>query len=522
MENDSKPKAELWRVVTRKRVLAVAVLSLSSGLPLGFVLRSMPQWLTKLGVDIKTIGVLTLVQAPYAFKFLWAPLMDRYALPFLGRKRGWVLVTQLLLAACMLALAWAAAHLSAGAGSDGTWLVASIAGLTLLLAFTSASQDIALDGYAVEVLEPTEQAAASGARTLLYRLAMWISGNAVISLGPLWGWSWTLAALGWLFLALVPVTLVAEEPRGLPRPVTTLKDAVWLPLVGFLRRPQALQIAAFLFLYKMADNLAESLITPFLTQRGYGEWDVGVGRGVTILLAASAGTFVGSWATLRWGLVRALWVFGVVQAVSNLGYAALAVAPVERVWLYAATALEYFTSGLGSASFGLLTMRLTAKRFSATQFALLTSVWALGRMLAGPPAGALVSSVGWAWFFSLTLPAALPGLWLLRRFQGLAETSPDEETLTPAGEPYARSQLARTGAWVGLTAAAFAVLIAGLLVALKGLREGGAFDFVPALLTVLRPASLSGGLDLIGALAFGLMAGLATAAGMAARGRNVS
>lgn len=515
------PQAQLWRVLRTRRVLAVAVLSLSSGLPLGFVVRSMPQWLAKLGVDIKTIGVLTLVQAPYAFKFLWAPLMDRFAPPLLGRKRGWVLLTQLSLAACMFLLAWGAARLSDG--GDTTALVAAIAGLTLLLAFTSATQDIALDGYAVEVLEANEQAAASGARSLLYRLAMWISGNAVISLGPIWGWSWSLLALGGLFLALVPVTLAAEEPRSPPRPVGSLKDALWLPLVGFLGRPQALQIAAFLFLYKMADNLAESLITPFLTQRGYGEWDVGVGRGVTILLAASAGTFVGSWATVRWGLVRALWVFGVVQALSNLGYAALAALPVARPWLYGATAIEYFTSGLGTASFGLLTMRLTERRFSATQFALLTSVWALGRVLSGPPAGALAASVGWAWFFVLTLPAALPGLWLLRRSEHLAEAAPTEEALGAGPRaPWDRATLVRRGVAWGAAAAVLGVGVAALLGALKGLRERHTLDLLGALDAVLRPASAAGSLDLLGALAFGVFAGLAVAAGMAARGRNVS
>lgn len=509
------PKRTSWLVAfTSWRVGAVSLMSISSGLPLGLVWLSVPTWMAAVGIDIKTVGLLTLAQAPYSFKFVWAPLMDRVWPPILGRKRGWVLVTQVILAALFGALASVATSPTIGV----------ISALLVAISFASSTQDIAADAYAVEVLRDGEVGAASGTRTAMYRVAMWISGNAAISVGPLWGWDVTLWALGALFLALIPVTLFAPEPDTQPPPPTSLRAAVWEPFVGFLSRPRALEIAAFLFLYKLADNLASALIRPFLQKHGYDAWDVGVGSGTATLISIALGTFIGGVLTERLTVARALWIFGVIQGLSNVGYALVAAMPVDRTLLYVAISLENFTGGLGTAAFSFLMLRLTAKRFSATQYALLSSLFGLGRTLTGPPAGALADALGWSAFFLLSIPAAIPGLVMLHRFAPFAqptltELSADEVQAVPRGADWDQRTLWVRGAVAALLATGLGVAGAATLTALKAWRETKVFDVGGALLATVAPAKFADSLDLIGAGLFGVLVGLAVAATLAARGR---
>ncbi len=496
------------------RVASVSLLSISSGLPLGLVIFAIPVWMTTVGVDIKTVGVITLAQVPYAFKFLWSPLMDRFWPPFLGRKRGWVLVMQAVLVLCLSALAWVATAPSVGV----------VAGLMVLISFASASQDIAYDAYAVEVLEPSEYGAATSGRTALYRAAMWVSGNVAISLGPVWGWRTTILALAGIVVALMPVTVLAAEVRAPPAPVTSLRDALWQPFVGFLSRTRALELAAFVFVYKLADNLAGALVRPFLLKHGYSEWDVGVGSGLALMISVSAGTVVGGVVTQRIGVTRALWIFGVIQGLGNLGYAWIAGAPVDRALLYSGVAIENFTSGLGNAAFAILLLKLTQKRFSATQFALLTSLAALGRTISGPPAGALAFSLGWRDFFLLSIPAAIPGLVLLHRFApwskpDLTVLEADAAKLEPPGPAWSTRQLWSAGLLWASGALVTGVLGAGLLNALRAVKDNAPFDLGAAVLKVLQPGSVTDAVDLVGAALFGLLCGLAVAAYRAARGQ---
>ncbi len=505
----------LW-AFTSWRVGAVSLLSLTSGLPLGLVWLSVPTWLAGVGVDIKTVGLLTLAQAPYSFKFAWAPLMDRVWPPFLGRKRGWILLTQLVLALLFGGLASIATSPTVG----------TISALLLAISFASSTQDIAIDAYAVEVLRQGEQGAAAGTRTAVYRGAMWISGNLVLTLGPLWGWDVTLYALGALFVALIPVTVFAPEPDALPAPPTSLRAAVWEPFVGFLARPRALEIAAFLFLYKLADNLASALVRPFLQQHGYDAWDVGVGSGTATLVSVALGTIIGGFLTERISVTKALWIFGIIQGLSNVGYAAVAAMPVDRPLLYAAISLENFTGGLGTAAFSFLMLRLTEKRFSATQYALLSSLFGLGRTLTGPPSGALADSLGWSWFFLLSIPAAVPGLILLHRFAPWTATTvftvpADEVKPVPPGPPWPTRALWVRGALFGLAGTFTGVQGAALLTALKAYRETKVFAFWEALASTVQPASPAQAIDLLGASLFGVLVGVAVAATMAARGRRV-
>ena len=544
-----KKKASFFAAFTSWRLGAVTLLSLSSGLPLGLVTISVPAWLAMARVDIKTIGLITLTQLPYGFKFIWSPLMDRLRPPFMGSRRGWIFLCQLALAALVAALGFLAASMATCApGSPecaalppvDPGLVSAVAALSFLIAFASASQDIVYDAYAVEVLEKHEHGAAVGARSALYRAGMWMAGNIAISLAPVWGWSWTLVAQGFIYLALLPVTIFAPEPKGeIARP-QTLKDALWLPFVGFLSRPRALEITAFVLLYRLADSIAGALVSPFLLKQGFSAFDVGVVRGGVGIAGTLLGTILGGLMAGRWGLGRALWICGVLQIVSNSGYAVIAViAPTTgmvalplvgvtiNLPLQAAIFLETLTGGMGWGAFGVLLLRLTDKRFSATQYAFFSSLVGLARTFVGPPAGVMADALGWRDFFLLTMAFGIPGMLMLKRFVPWGsepkEVSGEEVEPLPQGAPWGARVL---WGW-GLTAAgaftALSLLASGLMATIKAWRaaplDTRTFDFFAGMQAVTLPRSWTEGVDLASALIFGLMAGLAVAAGMAARGR---
>ena len=489
--------------MTSWRTASVALLSFSSGLPLGVVALAIPDWLRSIDVDIRVIGLLGLTQAPWSFKILWSPLMDRYAPPFLGRRRGWAAIAQVVLLVLTLILAGVGGH------PDTPWVVAALA---LAIAFASATQDIAVDAYAVEVLRPDEQGVAVGARTALYRAAMFVAGGLSITLAARWGWPAVNAMLACCYLPMLAVTWLAPEPAERSRIPTTLRDAIWLPFLGFLARHRALEILAFVVFYKLADNLAGALLRPFLIDMGYGPDDRGVALGTVGLAATLTGTFLGGALTTRMGLGHALWVFGILQVASNAGYVLVAGSPVDRPLMYGAIGFEQLTSGMGTGAFSVLLLRLTQRRFSATQFALFSSLFGLPRILAGPVSGFLVDAIGWRAFFWVTIACGLPGLVLLARFVPPGTREPEFTIETVA----ARTPLS-TGALVtrGLVGTLAGIVIAAASVAALPWLKGGAF--VAALDAVLRPADPAGWIQLAGVTAFGAVAGIFTAATIAAR-----
>jgi PAT family beta-lactamase induction signal transducer AmpG len=489
---------------------------------------ALPAWLTYRGVDIKTVGLFSLAQAPWTFKFLWAPLMDRYRLPVLGRKRSWMIVCQLfLLAGCAL-LALQSANPR----------VATVALLAVFVAFWSASQDIAIDGYAVEVLEREEQGLAVGARVALYRAATLIAGAVAITLGERVGWSTVFWGLALLFLPLMAVVVWSPEPAVPAAPPRTLRDAVFDPLIDIFRRSRALQIIGFLLLYKFGENLATALTRPFLIQKCYAPEDVGLATATIGLVAIIIGTFFGGWMTERIGLGRALWIFGLIQAVGFLGYVAVdrltPAAPcgggahpvgweqplAHRMTMYGAVAIENACQAMATGAFGVLLLRLTQKQFSATQYALFSSIFALGRTLAGPPAGYLVDALGWTPFFLVSTLASIPGLVLLQRFSPLGRREPEIGAETPvARRPVTKVALAAqglAGAGIGMVLAAST---SALLSALKAARAqpGAGLDFSEEIARLFSPISPSGWLRLAGVVATGLVCGGAVAAFVAAR-----
>ncbi|MCI0614714.1 MFS transporter, partial [bacterium] len=382
------------------RTTSVTLLSFSSGLPLGLVWIAIPDWLRSVGVDIRVVGLITLAQAPWTFKFLWSPLMDRYSPPWLGRRRGWAAIAQIALMILIFGLA------GVGNAPEAPWVVG---GLALAIAFASATQDIAIDAYAVEVLRPEEQGVAVGARIAIYRAAMFIAGGLSISLAAKISWKLVFVGLALMYLPMLLVTIGAPEPDKQQKPPATLREAIWLPFIGFLSRHRALEILAFVIFYKLGDNLATSLLRPFLIDMGYDANARGAGLATIGVVSTLSGTFIGGAVTTLIGLGHALWVFGILQIVSNIGYVLVANSSVNLPLMYGAMGFETFTQGLGTGAFSVLLLRMTQKRFSATQYALFSSLFSLPRVIAGPISGITVDAIGWTTFFWLSMILSIPG-----------------------------------------------------------------------------------------------------------------
>lgn len=504
--------ASLLLAMRSRRTAAVALQSFASGLPLGLVWYAIPDWMRDIGVDIRVVGLITLAQAPWTFKVLWAPLMDRFVPPFWGRRRGWMAVTQIALFVLGVLLA------GVGQRPEAIWVVGALA---LATALASASQDIAIDAYAVEVLHKDEQGAASGARTAMYRLAMLVSGGAAISLAARLGWPAVNLLLALVYLPMLVITWRSPEPEVAARPPRTLREAVWQPFVSFLGRPRALEILAFVVLYKIADQLAQALTRPFLIDMGYNADQRGValatiGAGATVI-----GAFLGGWVTTLAGLGHSLWIFGFLQLFSNAGYYLLALleAPNPPA-MYAATGFELLTSGMGTGAFSVLLLRLTEKRFSATQYALFSSLFALPRVLAGPVTGFAVNAVGWPTFFLSTMVIGIPGLLMLARFVPLGVREPrlDDGTGAVASTP-PLSTLLRPGAIAAAGLAIASTLLLAVLNAMDTMRATppAAFDMGAELRRLLTPVDVGGWVQLFGIAAFAVVGGIFIAASRARR-----
>ncbi len=397
----------LSSVYASPRVLPLLVLGFASGLPLALTSGTLQAWATVDGISLQNIGFLTLIGTAYTLKFLWAPLVDRYSPPFLGRRRSWVFVTQILLAAAIAAMGLLspASHLG---------LLAVIA---VTVAFLSATQDIAFDAYSTDVLRQQERAAGAAVKVLGYRLAMIVSGGLALVLADQWlGWGNTYIAMGGLMAVCAVATVLAPEPEVVARAPASLRVAVVRPLAEFFSRRGALTVLLLIVLYKLGDAFAGALSTTFLLRgAGFGVTEVGTINKVFGLAATIVGALVGGSLMGRLGLYRSLMLFGVMQAVSNFGYWVLAVTPPHLYSMALVVTLENLCGGLGTAAFVALLMALCRREFSATQFALLSALSAVGRTyLAGPFTPPLVEAFGWSGFFVLTIFIALPGLVLLR------------------------------------------------------------------------------------------------------------
>lgn len=403
-------------VYANRRVAPLLVLGFASGLPLALTGGTLQAWATVEQVSLQQIGFLTLVGSAYTLKFLWAPLLDRYAPPWLGRRRSWIFITQLLLAISIAAM---------GLLPPDTHL-AALALLAVWVAFLSATQDIAFDAYSTDVLHQDERAAGAAVKVLGYRLAMIASGGLALILADQWlGWSATYYAMGAVMAVASIATLFAPEPEYVARAPRTLGLAIVEPLREFFTRRGALMILLLIVLYKLGDAFAGALSTTFLLRgAGFDVTEVGTINKVFGLAATIIGALMGGSLMSRFGLYRSLMMFGVLQAVSNFGYWVLAVTPPYLASMAVVVAVENLCGGLGTAAFVALLMALCKQEFSATQFALLSALSAVGRTyLAGPLTPVLVDRYDWPMFFVMTVVIALPGLillwWLRRDIQAL-------------------------------------------------------------------------------------------------------
>jgi PAT family beta-lactamase induction signal transducer AmpG len=408
----ASPYLEVFR---SRRLAVILLLGFSSGLPLALTGGTLQAWMTVEGVDLSTIGIFTLVGSPYIWKFLWAPAMDRFVPPFLGRRRGWLVLTQFALAGGIAAMAFLSPR------SD----LVAIAWLALFVAFASASQDIVVDAYRTDVASREQRGPAGALGVVGFRLAMLVSGALALLLVAGSGW---IPALGWrntylLMAVLMGVGVVAafwgEEPSGAPAVPKTLREAVVDPFREFFSRPGAVWILVLLVLYKLGDAFAGSLTTAFLLRgAGFSLEDVGYVNKAVGLASTIVGVLFGGALMVRLGLYRALLGFGILQAVGILTFMWLALAGKSYPIMVLAVGMENLTGGMGTAAFVALLMALCDHRFTATQYALLSALASFGRVYVGPVAGYATDpkhlGLSWAVFFFWTFIAALPGLVCVR------------------------------------------------------------------------------------------------------------
>ena len=397
---------EFFELYGNRRVMTMLGLGFSSGLPLALTGSTLQAWMTVEKVDLSLIGLFSLVGLPYTVKVAWSPLLDRFAPPWLGRRRGWIVISQVLLAGGIALLGFSSPQKMPGL----------LAFLALTVAFLSASQDIVVDAYRADVLSTRELGAGAATAVTGYRLAMIVSGALALILSDHLPWRMVYATMAILMLCNTAFTFVAPEPAERVIPPRTLAEAVWQPLASYFKRSGAIEMLAFIMVYKLGDALAAAMMTPFLLDLGFTRTDVGTVNKAFGLLSTIFGTLAGGAVIARMGINRSLWIFAFLQAFSNLAFAGLALVGKNYAAMVAAIGIENICGGMGTAAFIAFLMSLCDKRFTATQYALLSSLMAVARVLAGVPTGFMVKSLGWPLFYGVSVLGALPGILLLPRF----------------------------------------------------------------------------------------------------------
>ena len=396
----------LVRVFGQPKMAALLFLGFSSGLPLFLTSRTLQAWMAVEEVDLTTIGLVSLLGMPYTFKFLWAPLLDRYVPPFLGRRRGWLVITQ-------VALLLAIAAMSLQNPRTGLQLLAVNA---LLIAFFSATQDIAVDAYRVDVLDEREMGAGASLHVLGYRIALLLTGGLALVLADRMPWPTVYLLMAVLMGVGIVAAVRAPEPVLRDTPPLTLASAVVDPLRDFFRRTGALWgvvILLFTVFYQLADRFAANLATPFLIDVGFSQSEIGVVQGGIGLGATIVGVLMGGAIIAKLGINRSVWLFAFLQIGSNLAYYWVSRAGASRPALVTAIVVENLAGGLVTAVFVAYMMSLCSKRFSATQYALLSSLMAFARDFIVAPSGSVAEQTGWPTYFLLTMLAGIPAILLL-------------------------------------------------------------------------------------------------------------
>ena len=396
----------LRSALMNRRLLVVALHGFAAGIPFTLINEVLQSRLTVEKVSIVTIGLFAYLQIPYAWKFLWAPFLDRYQFPLLGRRRGWIFLFQLLLLASIAAM--------------GFFRPASSLTLTalaaLLVAFFSASHDIVVDAYRADVLRPEERGPGSSYYVIFYRLASFFAGGVALILADHVSWATVYMLMSVTMAVGVFATLIAPEVDTDISPPASLLQASWLPIKEFFGRAAAIEILVFTLIYKIDANIAQALMSTFFLKTGFTLTQLGAIRKTTSIIGGLAGTAVGGFVMVRLGMKRSLWVFGLLQGIVGICFVAMTYLGPNKSMLAVTVFSEFFFSGMGTAAYAAFFLAICDRRYSATQYALFTSLMAQSRILISAQMGFLQAAVGWRNYFVISILAMIPGLLLLTRY----------------------------------------------------------------------------------------------------------
>lgn len=403
----------MWQQMFSKRMLIAFVMGMTAGLPLLLTGSTLQAWLRGEGVDLKTIGFVSLIGLPYTLKFLWAPIFDRFVLGFLGRRRGWLLVVQLILAAAIALMGI----------SNPTTSLTLLAFAALLVTFFSASQDIVIDAYRRESLSDEELGLGSSLYVNGYRVAMLISGGGALILADMMSWKLVFLLMALIMAISSLSTLWADEPEVTEIPPRTLKESVVDPFIEFFKRDGALWALAFIFFYKVGDQMASNMTMPLYLDLGFSKTEVGAIVKLFGFWATIAGGLLGGGMMLKLGMVRSLVIFGILQMVSTAGFSLLAMVGKNNGLLTAVITFENLSAGMGTAAYAAFMASLANKKFTATQYALLSSIMGVPRVIAAAPTGIMAASMGYVTFFIVCTLVAIPGLLIIAKLSKMLGTS---------------------------------------------------------------------------------------------------
>ncbi|NNJ64420.1 MAG: AmpG family muropeptide MFS transporter [Xanthomonadales bacterium] len=396
-----------WKAILLNRKMVTCIfLGFSSGMPLWVLISLVPAWLRTEGIDLSTIGLFSLATLPYTWKFIWSPLMDRYKPPFLGRRRGWALMTQVALLICIAMLGQFSPSLS----------LTPILVLVFAISFFSASQDIVIDAYRRELLADDELGTGTSIHINAYRLSALVPGSLALILADHLPWQAVFQVTAAFMLVGIVMSLVIREVSDDALAPHTLREAVIEPFREFFGRDgvgPALAVLAFILLYKLGDNMAVALATPFYIDMGFSLTEIGTIAKFSALWASIAGSVIAGIVMLKLSINRALWVFGVVQMLTILGFVWLSVVGHNPVGLFLVVSGEYLGVGMGTVALTAFLARETSRAFTATQFALFSSIVVIPRTFTNASTGFLIEAMGYTAFFVLCVALAIPGMLML-------------------------------------------------------------------------------------------------------------
>ena len=401
------PTHALLRVLASRRMLVALVMGFASGLPLLLTISVLQAWMKEEGVDLAVIGLMALVGLPYTLKFLWAPVLDRYTIPLFGRRRGWLLIAQTALVLAIIAL-------SATNPAQHPWVVALAA---FWVTFFSASQDIVVDAYRREDLADEELGLGSSLYINGYRTGMLLASGGGLIMADHISFSMVYLIMAACLLPGILTTLLTPEPETPQGTPQTLQEAIIQPFIEYFSRPEAIWILAFILFYKIGDTMASTMTTPFYLDIAFSKTEIGSIVKLFGFWATIAGSLAGGMIMLKVGIYRSLWLFGILQALSTAGFALLAQIGHSVPALAGVIAFENLSSGMGTAAYAAFMASITNQKFTATQYALLTSLMGVPRVVVSAGSGFMAKAMGWEGYFIFCTLIALPGLLMLLRIR---------------------------------------------------------------------------------------------------------